>query len=328
MANPRAELIARMARQRGLDPNAVLAIASVEGGFNGAVGDNGTSFGPFQLHKGGALPSVANPQQFANSPQGYAYALDAIQKVAGGLKGQKAIAAIASKFERPADVQGEIAKASSRYGGAVGSGLPVGGGVPALSPQGGSAPVASPVLGLLQAMGQTVQGQQNPLLQLALSRFQLQAATSQFGAQPSTGSKLTPQGPSVDPGFQAPLLQGAKVDPGFFTGTPTKGEDAGFLTKLAQASQAAGATKIRVTSGRRSAEHNSAVGGVQNSNHLTGHALDGEAYVPGRGWVPLGTLLKKVAPRYGLRSGDQPGFFNGGTDPVHVDDGFNLRGSA
>jgi hypothetical protein len=52
---------------------------------------------------------------------------------------------------------------------------------------------------------------------------------------------------------------------------------------------------------------------VQNSNHLTGHALDGEAFVPGRGWVPLGTLLQRVAPKFGLRSGDQPGFFNGGT---------------
>jgi hypothetical protein len=69
MADQRG-LIAQLARARGLDPAAVLSIASVEGGFNGAVGDHGTSFGPFQLHKGGALPSgIKNPQQWANSPR-------------------------------------------------------------------------------------------------------------------------------------------------------------------------------------------------------------------------------------------------------------------
>jgi hypothetical protein len=170
-------------------------------------------------------------------------------------------------------------------------------------------------------------GQANPLLQLAQQRLQLAAAHSNFGSQPSPHTQLTPNGPSVDPGFQAPMLKGG-ADPGFFTGVPTKGEDSGFLMKLAQASKAAGATKLRVTSGRRSPGHNTAVGGVQNSNHLTGHALDGEGFVPGRGWVPLGTLLQRVAPKFGLRSGDQPGFFNGSPDTVHVDDGFNQKGSA
>lgn len=336
MADPRAALIAQMARARGLDPAAVLSIASVEGGFNGAVGDNGTSFGPFQLHEGGALPSgIANPAQWANSPQGISYAENAIQKVAQGLKGKAAIAAISSKFERPADVHGEIAKASDRYGQfSAGGKLPTGPGpikgpVPPgypMPPWTGQYPPgtiqnASPAPALQLAMQLVSNGGSSPLLQLAQQRLQLAAAHSTFGPQSSANSsviptKALPGGPSVDKGFQLP-----------FVGATTQGEDPGFLVHLTTAAKAAGATQIRVTSGRRSEAHNASVGGVQDSNHLTGHALDGEAYVPGRGWVPLGTLLKGVAPKFGLRSGDQPGFFNGGPDPVHVDDGFNVKGS-
>lgn len=127
------QLISREARRRGLDPQAVLAVASVEGGFNGAVGDNGTSFGSFQLHKGGALPrGVANPQQWANSRAGITYALDQIAKVARGKRGHDAVASIVLGFERPAAPGQEITKASSRYG-------KVGGGEAGLGP---SAPAA------------------------------------------------------------------------------------------------------------------------------------------------------------------------------------------
>lgn len=116
-------LIAALARQMGVDPKAALAIASVEGGFGGAIGDQGTSFGPFQLHKGGALPSgVSNPQAWANSPSGIRYALAQISKVAKGLQGRAAVTAIARDFERPADIPGEIAKAMSRYGNVGGGG--------------------------------------------------------------------------------------------------------------------------------------------------------------------------------------------------------------
>jgi hypothetical protein len=127
-------LIAQEARRRGLDPAAVLAVASVEGGFGGAVGDQGTSYGPFQLHQGGALPR-GRGSQWANSPAGIAYALNQIARVAGGKHGRQAIAAIVSRFERPAAPGAEIAKASSRYG-KVG-----GGAVGAFAPQ---APAAGP----------------------------------------------------------------------------------------------------------------------------------------------------------------------------------------
>jgi cell wall-associated NlpC family hydrolase len=108
-------LITQGARQRGLDPRALLAIASVEGGFGGAIGDQGTSYGPFQLHQGGALPH-GRGNNWANSPQGINYALDKIASVARGKTGRAAIEAIVRQFERPANPGGEIQKALARYG--------------------------------------------------------------------------------------------------------------------------------------------------------------------------------------------------------------------
>ena len=109
-------LITQLAQRYGVDPRAALAIASVEGGFHGAVGDNGTSGGPFQLHVGGALPR-GRSVQWANTPQGIEYAMRHIASVAHGLHGRQAVSAISSRFERPANVSAEIAKAMSRYGG-------------------------------------------------------------------------------------------------------------------------------------------------------------------------------------------------------------------
>lgn len=120
--NPIVNAILAGSRQRGLDPRAVLAVASTEGGFRGAIGDQGTSFGPFQLHVGGALPR-GRGNAWANSPAGIAYALDQIAKVARGRRGNAAIEAIVRQFERPADPTGQIAKAISRYGQQPGSAL-------------------------------------------------------------------------------------------------------------------------------------------------------------------------------------------------------------
>jgi hypothetical protein len=62
VANDVAKLIRRYSRQFGVDPRAALAVAMGEGGLRwGAVGDNGTSYGPFQLHVGGALPAGKGP---------------------------------------------------------------------------------------------------------------------------------------------------------------------------------------------------------------------------------------------------------------------------
>ena len=113
------KVVAALQQFPNLDPAAVLAIASHEG-LSGGVGDNGTSFGPFQLHYGGAYPGSAPQgeqasQAWAWSPQGLSYALGQINNVAGGLKGDAAISAISSQFERPANVAGEVSDAESKY---------------------------------------------------------------------------------------------------------------------------------------------------------------------------------------------------------------------
>lgn len=115
---------------RALDPRAVEGIASHEG-LSGGIGDNGTSFGPFQLHWGGAYPGFAphGSSQAANawawSPQGIDYALNQIQSVAGGRTGLDAISNISRRFERPADPASEIADAARHYGIAVPNGSPI-----------------------------------------------------------------------------------------------------------------------------------------------------------------------------------------------------------
>lgn len=257
--------------------------------------------------------------QWANSSAGIAYALDKIKQVAGGLSGKEAIANIASRFERPADIPGEIAKASSRYGEFSGGTLPAAGGAPS------GAPSAPGLLGggvdafkslaaaqLLDQSRRTLAGEGPDtagLMGLAIARRALGAAAMQFGPEPQADQ---------------PVVQPAKGEIQF-GGASLAGTDPQFLSKLTAAAQAAGATRVRINSAKREAAHNAAVGGVSHSNHITGHAVDGDGFVPGRGWVPLGTLLLESAGKFGLRSGDVPGFFNGGRDPVHVDDAFNQR---
>ena len=91
----RNALILALARQMGIkDPKAALAVASAEG-LAGGIGDSGTSFGPWQLHAGGALPrGINNPHQWAWSQAGLKYALSQIKKVAGNRTGADAIANI------------------------------------------------------------------------------------------------------------------------------------------------------------------------------------------------------------------------------------------
>lgn len=107
--------IVTLAKKYNVDPYAALSVAAMEG-LGGGVGDNGTSFGPFQLHVGGELP-LGKTQAWAESPAGINYALQRISKVAGGLKGQQAIEAIVNSFEKPADPNSEIAGALSLYSG-------------------------------------------------------------------------------------------------------------------------------------------------------------------------------------------------------------------
>lgn len=160
-------VLAQLQKYPQLDPRAVLAIAAHEG-LGGGIGDNGTSFGPFQLHEGGALPSgISNPQQWAWSPQGLDYALSRIAGVAGGLKGLPAIEAISTRFERPADPSSEIADAARHYGIPIqgGQGIQFGGGAAGTS-SAGTGVAAAPdtrqafARALLSAIGPT--GQLDP----------------------------------------------------------------------------------------------------------------------------------------------------------------------
>jgi hypothetical protein len=107
--------IRSIAPKYNVDANAVMAVAAMEG-LGGGVGDNGTSYGPFQLHVGGALPQ-GKDQAWAESQEGIDYALQQISKVAGGLKGEAAIEAIVRNFERPLDPDNEVAGAVSVYNG-------------------------------------------------------------------------------------------------------------------------------------------------------------------------------------------------------------------
>lgn len=108
-------LIVRTAQKHGIDPAAALAVAAGEGGIRyGAVGDAGTSYGPFQLHVGGALPK-GRGADWANSPAGIDYAIRTMaQAGARGLTGQAAVDAIVRKFERPADPDTSVRNAVGR----------------------------------------------------------------------------------------------------------------------------------------------------------------------------------------------------------------------
>lgn len=117
MANPAQwnQWIYQDAARYGVDPEAAHAIATHEG-LNGRPGDANTSFGPFQLHVGGALPS-GRGRKWAESRAGVDYALRQMARSgASGLRGRRAVSVIASRFERPANVPVEIADAMAHYG--------------------------------------------------------------------------------------------------------------------------------------------------------------------------------------------------------------------
>lgn len=129
---------------------------------------------------------------------------------------------------------------------------------------------------------------------------------------------------SALPDGSAPAHLGAPYRGNFRFHGDTSGLRGSFMQAVAAAARAVGATQIKITSGYRSPAHNAAVGGVAHSNHMTGDAIDGYALIRGH-WVPLGIALQPVVGRFGLRSGNVPGFYHGGRDPVHVDDGRNVR---
>lgn len=293
-------LITALARKYGVDPRAALAVASVEGGTGyGAVGDNGSSFGPFQLHVGGALPA-GQGAGFANSPQGLEYAIRKMaESGARGLTGEQAVTAIVRNFERPADPGSEIARALAHYGSgsSTGSG---GGSGPAFSSAGAAPPAqASPDLRrqLALSMIGNLQGQQGApdlgqLLRLAQQARaqQPQAAPAPAAAAPSGDTAgLEQKYPGVDPR----LLQ--------------------FADKFG----------LQITSGKRDEQRNRMVGGAPGSYHLSGQAVD---VAPGRSFSALAGFAHQHPGLFTELFGPMPWYIkNGkihkGAFPGHSDHG-------
>lgn len=111
--------VKKAAAATGADPAALLATSLVEDGAQiGGVGDQGTSFGPWQMHQGGALGT--HNAAWANS---YAAALDRAQQFARlGVHGGPGAAAV----QRPANpaayaqrVQAELGQARQLLGSAT-----------------------------------------------------------------------------------------------------------------------------------------------------------------------------------------------------------------
>ena len=84
--------------------------------------------------------------------------------------------------------------------------------------------------------------------------------------------------------------------------------DVEFLNKLAQARKIA-AVGFKITSGYRSPEHNEKVGGVANSSHTLGHAVDIYAPTSRQKYIIINALLQAGFDRIGVAK-----------NFIHVDD--------
>lgn len=111
-ANPRAQI----------DPRAAIAVASTEG-LGGGIGDGGHAFGPWQLNDAGGVITGRfkgwSPEQinaWAWTPAGIDEALRHIASVSGGMSGAEAVNNIVRRFERPADPDSEVRRATGSLG--------------------------------------------------------------------------------------------------------------------------------------------------------------------------------------------------------------------
>ncbi|MFN8613456.1 MAG: transglycosylase SLT domain-containing protein [Vulcanimicrobiota bacterium] len=102
-----ARIVAEVARQKGVDPVTAVACMLVEsGGSNAATGDNGTSFGLFQLHRGGELGNMSEAE--ARDPRRNA---EVALSVFAANKGKYSDPGqLAAASQRPADREGYARK--------------------------------------------------------------------------------------------------------------------------------------------------------------------------------------------------------------------------
>ncbi len=107
-----AKVVAQVARERGVDPVAAVAMMLVEsGGRATAVGDNGTSFGLFQLHEGGMLTAAGLSKEQAFDPYTNAsVALRSLRHEWEKGHATRSPGEIAAASQRPADPVGYAAK--------------------------------------------------------------------------------------------------------------------------------------------------------------------------------------------------------------------------
>lgn len=171
-SNPIVNAIVQGARQRGLDPQAVLAVARVEG-LSGRIGDNGHAYGPFQLNNAGGVITNRYPgayrqdvQRWASSPEGIAFALDRIAQVARGKSGREAIANIVSRFERPQNIPGEIQRASALYGSGGGAAPPSPAAGAPVAATAARSPLSNPLVAQIVASNDALIGISPPPLEL------------------------------------------------------------------------------------------------------------------------------------------------------------------
>lgn len=116
------QAIQAAAKKHGIrDWRALAAVSHAESGLNpSSMGDGGTSYGLFQLHRGGALGNMphSQAQQYLDAYKNADFAARQIRKLGiHGLTGKDAISAFVSQFERPANPAGEIERAYKWYQG-------------------------------------------------------------------------------------------------------------------------------------------------------------------------------------------------------------------
>ena len=230
MANDWTTLIESLAKKYKVDPAAALAVASVEG-LSGGVGDQGTSYGPFQLHEGGALPQGRN-RAWAESPAGIEYAIREIAKVAAGLHGQAAIKNIVTRFERPADPTNEIKNALSAYGKPVGGSSS--GRTPGPDPGSGGSIPSPPAFDIkqnaLSGLQDIASGQYDPtsvLASLAQAKVAMTPKAPKVAAQPG----VAPEPDLATPDVKKWVIKNPGMDR---QGTPTKAPVIDFVARVAQ----------------------------------------------------------------------------------------------
>ena len=113
-----AKVVAQVAREKGVDPVAAVAMMLVEsGGRSKAVGDGGTSFGLFQLHEGGMLTAAGLTKEQAFDPRTNAsVSLSSLRHEWDKGHATRTAGQIAAASQRPADPVGYAAKVDGAMG--------------------------------------------------------------------------------------------------------------------------------------------------------------------------------------------------------------------